>query len=1418
MKLEQFSYKIIIACSILLLFSARLHATDYYWKTTGRADQLYTNAANWESAPGSGIPANGSLAPSSTDNVYFPAGNGTQTITISSGAAAANFNVLATGIITFSGTISIYGNFTSNGKHQFVSLIITFLGAGNHTINMGDNAAHSTSANLNFNGAGSYTLLSDLNLPGAEINIVNNTFIANGNWIKVGRFIISQTIAGTKTVNLANSKLSVNRGASNSGALVFGASPATTSYDWTNAEIYIDQNTASTFINTGSSTTNGTVITGIKSITFTESALGISAEHIRSSNGPFDLVTADFNINVSSFNLTGGGRLNLTTTNLNLLRPVDMTSNGTTRLSVNAINETASCLGQSSLRTEGATPISFNATALIATTNISFKSIAFSGSTVTMPANNDLGLNTGTYSTIATAPSRSFYWVGGTGNWNDPAKWSILGSGGAPQSAAGCLPNNNDDVYFDAGSFTAVGQTVTITGSNSNVGYARNVYWTDPNKRGKLVSGVLNINGSADFSGSTTVASALIYVGGGTHTLTSGNTNYTTTVIQFFGTGTYTLADNLIASSALLQFGSGTFNSNGKTIVAQRFLSSSIPAVASNLRHLDFSNSVLTFNYGNGGGLNAFVLSTPFLGSFNATASTINLSAPNAAFYVNGYLNNGTVTLNNLGLNDVNFTANTGTSIFDNSGVLNFSVNNLSFASNATINQGGSLTSHTVNTYNFSPGKSYVFLAARTYTITNAINSNSTGSCSPKINISGSLATRARLYKAGLPFTIDNATIQNIQASGAALSVPGGEDLGNNLNVNIMPNPPQVFYWVGGTGNWNDATHWSIGVSGGNPSITNVNNCIPSITDDVFFDTGSFTANNQTVTIDNTANCRNMTWTADVSSRTPIFTGIAGLALNTYGTVTLAPGMTFSFVGNWNMKGTGLALNANAISTNGVAVRSLLTLDGGGRYDFLDDFNSNSNIRFTSGQFYTNSKSITAASLNLQVTGTNKADISNSFITLNSTDNTNTYIANHSSTANWNATGSTININARGFSMQTPSGVTIDYGTLNVNQTTTATISSGSGTLRFTNLNFLRPNSLIGGRFIIDNLTYAISSNNGISSGSIITVNNKLTANGTPCNPIIFYSSTAGSPATLISALCNFDIKFGRLTDITAGGSCTIAQNKVIGDDAGGNSNWTFRTIATGEYLGPDVVLNCKQFPYGLSTAGFNQGATSYLWNTGATTPDITVTGPGTYRVTVTYGTGCTLSDEIVIGVVPSPVLNATTVYACASTSGGNVGSFMLTDANALLVATPADYTFTYHASSADAIAGLNALPNTYTGLAKTIYVRVEATATGCFSTREVNLVVKTWAQPVVSASQKICATIYTSLADVAITGTNVKWYSDAVSTAVLPLTTLLVNGATYYATQTSADGCESTRVPVTVILSNCGVVNQPVRVKVAKN
>lgn len=82
---------------------------------------------------------------------------------------------------------------------------------------------------------------------------------------------------------------------------------------------------------------------------------------------------------------------------------------------------------------------------------------------------------------------------------------------------------------------------------------------------------------------------------------------------------------------------------------------------------------------------------------------------------------------------------------------------------------------------------------------------------------------------------------------------------------------------------------------------------------------------------------------------------------------------------------------------------------------------------------------------------------------------------------------------------------------------------------------------------------------------------------------------------------------------------------------------------------------------------------------------------------------------------------------------------------------------------------------------------------------------------------QSFCATPYYTLANLAISGTDIKWYADAITSTALPVTTLLTNGSTYYATQTISGNCESVRVAITIELKNCARINPALRVRASK-
>lgn len=153
------------------------------------------------------------------------------------------------------------------------------------------------------------------------------------------------------------------------------------------------------------------------------------------------------------------------------------------------------------------------------------------------------------------------YWVGDSGYWTDATNHWASASGGAPDVAN--LPTSADDVFFDANSFTAVGQSVNIDGFTDA---CKNFTWTGatnvPN-----VGGYLNVYGSTTLiAGMTTTSGMLTLVhkgSGAGYTVTTAGQQLNT--ITFLNGGSWTLQDNVTAM-VFGVYGTSTVNLNAKTL------------------------------------------------------------------------------------------------------------------------------------------------------------------------------------------------------------------------------------------------------------------------------------------------------------------------------------------------------------------------------------------------------------------------------------------------------------------------------------------------------------------------------------------------------------------------------------------------------------------------------------------------------------------------------------------------------------------------------------------------------------------------------------------------------------------------------------------------------------------------------------
>lgn len=307
-------------------------------------------------------------------------------------------------------------------------------------------------------------------------------------------------------------------------------------------------------------------------------------------------------------------------------------------------------------------------------------------------------------------------------------------------------------------------------------------------------------------------------------------------------------------------------------------------------------------------------------------------------------------------------------------------------------------------------------------------------------------------------------------------------------------------------------------------------------------------------------------------------------------------------------------------------------------------------------------------------------------------------------------------------------------------------------------------------------LSNAKFTNNGTFAGTSGTV--QITGNGSNANTTIagtgtttFNNLTINKTANNAQLSQNIAVT-GNLT-LTSGG-VSLSNGNIDFGSTGSllNETETNRVFGTGGYLQATAVLNA---PNNSNPANLGTIITSTA-NLGSTVIK------RTHAPFVLNGNGINRSFDII--PANNTGLNATLKFSYleAELNGNNEANLALW-------------------KSIDAGVNFTALPSTNDATNNFI----QSTGISSFALFSVGSDVGV-AAPTGAASQTFCAGI--TVADLVATGTNIKWYDAATAGSVLSASTVLVNGTTYYATQT-VSGVESTnRLAVTVTLNALPVLN----------
>lgn len=544
-----------------------------------------------------------------------------------------------------------------------------------------------------------------------------------------------------------------------------------------------------------------------------------------------------------------------------------------------------------------------------------------------------------------------YYWVGGSGNWTDITHWSTT-SGGSTQQVA--VPSFLDRVIFDNNSFSAPNQTVTIVGEV----FCAGMEW-------KSVSGMPTLSGS---SGSILNVYGDLMIGDmqwslqgktilwGSGTVTQINTGGITLLgdleINLGSGNTLSQKSNLVAGNAIRLMG-GNWNSGGYRIQA-----ASIRLDPMGSSTITWQNSTIQFS----GNTNDLFVQTDMV-NLNSNASAIWMGGSSCSVQLGGSKPVAFATLSTTDVNGL-LTINNKTA----SGTIpNISFSNLTMGSNAVFR--GPVQTDRLE---LTAGHTYTFAATNWYPVRQLV---AVGSCEAPVLLSSDQPGVSATLQSDVSQSVEYVRIQDIEAIGSVFSA--GNSSGTGITTGwVIANPSgsKKLYWVNGQGDWSDPYHWSL-TSGGSGGA-----CIPSGSDDVFFDSKSFITGQDSVTVKIAmAECNNMTW--DAPTGKPVMYSKEDVSLIINGALLFDPGMINAFYGSISFQSAG---PGNSIDPAGTGFSGPVKFNGSGSWVLKSKLVSTSTLSLKKGELDLNGMPLDVQGIESQTYEIRRLKLGNSTIRLNS--------------------------------------------------------------------------------------------------------------------------------------------------------------------------------------------------------------------------------------------------------------------------------------------------------------------------------------------------------------------------------------------------------------------------------------------------
>jgi hypothetical protein len=540
----------------------------------------------------------------------------------------------------------------------------------------------------------------------------------------------------------------------------------------------------------------------------------------------------------------------------------------------------------------------------------------------------------------ATPAARTLYWVGGTGNWSDSARWSLSSGGGGGEAQ----PTSFDDVIFDNLS-NATGYTMTIDSAlgarvqklTMGAPATGNITWAggqpmyvhdDISLTGganitRTFTGALNLNGyttghTFDSNGVTfaSVLNVNTFTGEWSFSSAYTNTNSISVILGAIDFDTYNVTTDLISATTAytkktIDFGSGTITLPGGTPI-------------------NFSNTILT--------------SLP-LTVVSGTA-TISITS------------SGNTTFNGNGKTFYNVTFATASS--SRSDIINGQNQTISYQTGNTFNN---LTYRTIN----GDGVNTLNINNNT-TINGTLTASGASGIRRTVLQSGTFGAQRTITLNALAGSSQDINFRDISIAGTASPISGTRfgDMGGNGGI-TMSAPKNVYRL--GTGNWL-TNNWAPS-SGGSANTDN----FPLPQDTAIFDEGT------------TAGTHNINYTTaisaiDASARTSALTLTFNAGNTVYGGIILGSGITVSGTSGqtFSNRSTVIFDSAGKTITFPMTITSIT-----GTLQFTSAYTSSSSITLTLGILDLNDYNVTSTVFSSSNSNVRTIDFGSSVFSLSGT-------------------------------------------------------------------------------------------------------------------------------------------------------------------------------------------------------------------------------------------------------------------------------------------------------------------------------------------------------------------------------------------------------------------------------------------------